>query len=134
MLTYGAGEVEEREVLHPIVVVYQFCVVGSIRLEVEEFAQLLFDTLLVVAQGLFVEQVALLRFARGVANHTGSTPDQGQRFVAAALEMSQHHHAAQVAYVERIGRGVETQVGGNHFLFKEFFCTRHHGVYHSAPF
>ena len=68
--------------------------IGSIRVEVEKFAQLFFDTFLIVAQGVFVQKVTFLRFSRRVAYHAGCTAQQRYGFVTAPLEMSQHHNAA----------------------------------------
>ena len=64
-----ADEIQEGDSLHPVVVVHQHRRVGSVRFEIEQLGELFLDRLLVVAEGLFVEQVALLRFAAGVADH-----------------------------------------------------------------
>ena len=92
-----AGEIEEGEVLHPVVVIDQFCGVGRITVEVEEARELLAYAGDVVTQRGFVEQVALLALARGVADHAGGSAQQGDGLVAATLQVAQHHHAAQVA-------------------------------------
>ena len=55
-----AGEVEEREILHPVVVVHHLGGIGTFGLEVEELSHLSLDALLVVTQCLVVQQVALL--------------------------------------------------------------------------
>ena len=73
VLTHVADEIEERELLHPVVVVYQLGTVGRVAFEVEELSQLRLDALLVVAKGCLVEQVALYRLARWVANHPRCT-------------------------------------------------------------
>ena len=91
--------------------------VGSIGVKVQELAQLLLDALLIVAQSRFVEQIALLRLARRVTDHTRSATDQRQRLVAATLEMTQNHHTAQVSDVQRIGCRVDTQISRYHFSF-----------------
>ena len=113
-----AGEVEEREVLHPVVIVHQLGMVGSVAVEIQESGQLLFDAGHVVAQRFFVEQVAFLAFTRRVAYHSGGASDKGQRLVPATLEMLEHHHAAKMAYVQGVRRGVDAQVGGDLFFFK----------------
>ena len=129
-----ADEVQEGEVLHPVVVVDHACGVGGVRVEVEQLGQLPLDGLLVVAQRLLVEQVALLRLARGVANHARGAAHEGQRTVAAQLEVLENHHAHQVADVQRVGRGVDAQVGRRHLFFELFLCAGHDGVNHAAPF
>ena len=60
MLTHLTGEVQEGKVLHPVVVVDHNSSVGIFRLEVEELRNLFLDALLIVTQGLIVEQVTLL--------------------------------------------------------------------------
>lgn len=47
-----ADEIEEREFLHPVVVVDQRGGVRGVGVEVEQFGQLAFDRLLIVTQGL----------------------------------------------------------------------------------
>ena len=129
-----ADEIEEREFLHPVVVVDQRGGVRGVGVEVEQFGQLAFDRLLIVTQGLFVEQVALLRFARGVADHARRTAHEGQRTVAAHLEVLEDHHAHQVADMQRVGRGVDAQVSRRLFFFELFLCSGHDRVDHAAPF
>ena len=63
VLAHLTGKVQEGEVLHPVVVVDHEGGVSILRLKVQEFSHLLLDALLVVAQGLVVEQVALLGLA-----------------------------------------------------------------------
>ena len=53
-----ADKLEERVIFHPIVVVDQFGCIGCIRFEIDKVAQLTFDSLLVMTQGLFVEKIA----------------------------------------------------------------------------
>ena len=94
VLAHLAGEVEEGEVLHPVVVVHHFGGIRLLRLEVEELGHLLFDALLVVAQGFFVEQVTFLALARRVANHACCAAHEDDGLVAAALQVAEHHYAA----------------------------------------
>ena len=129
-----ADEVEERELLHPVVVVHQTGGVRRIGVEVEQLGQLPLDGLLVVAQRRLVEQVALLRLARRVADHARRAPYECQRAVSAHLEVLEDHYAHQVADVQRIGRGIDAQVGRRHLLFELFLCSGHDRVDHAAPF
>ena len=128
-----ACEVEEGEVLHPVVVVDELGGIGRIAVEVEEARQLLADAGHVVAQRGLVQQVALLALAAGVANHAGGAAQQGDGLVAAALQMAQHHDATEVADMETVGSGVDAHVGRHLFFLKEFFGARHHLVDHAAP-
>ena len=133
MLSYLTGEVEEADVLHPVVVVHEFGSVGSIALEIEEAAKLFFDSLLVMTQCGFVEKVALGRFAGGVADHTGGAAHEGDGFMTATLEMTQHHHSAEMADMEAVGGGVDTEVSGSHLFLKLLVGAGHHGVDHATP-
>ena len=53
--------------------------------------------------------------------------------MSAALQMTQHHDAAEVTNMQRVGGGVGTQVGRHHLLLQEFFCAWHDLCQHSAP-
>ena len=128
-----ADEVKEREVLHPIVVVDELCVVGSIALEIEELGQLLADALLVVTQHRLINQYTLLRLARRIANHTRGSTNQSVRLVSATLEVTKHHHTHQVADVQRVGGGVNTKVSRGHLLLELLFSAGHHILDHAAP-
>ena len=127
-------EIEERELLHPVVVVDHLCGIRGVRLEIEQFGQLAFDRILIVAEGLLVEQVALLRLARGVADHARGTADERQRTVAAHLEMLEDHHTYQMADMQRVGRGVDAQISRRHLFFELFLCAGHDRVDRAAPF
>ena len=128
-----ACEIQEGISLHPVIVVDQLGSVGRVALEIEEAGQLCFDAAHVVSQRFLVEEVSLGTFARGVAYHAGCAADQGQRFVAGALKVAEHHDAAQVADVQRVGCGVNSHVGSSHALGEHFLCAGHHLVEHAAP-
>ena len=128
-----AGEIEEGIILHPIVVVDQFRRVGCIGMEVEETLQLALDALLVVAEGGFVEQVTLCRLAAGVANHTRCAADEGDRLMPTALQMAQHHDAAQVPDMEAVRRRVYAHIRGGYFFHQLFFRAGHDVLEHAAP-
>ena len=128
-----AGEVEEGEVLHPVVVVHEFGRVGRVGVEVEEVRKLLLDTFHVVAEHIFGEEVALGTLARGVANHARGAAHEGEGLVARALEVAEHHHGAEVSDMEGIGGGVDAHVSGNHLLAQQLFSAGHHLVEHTAP-
>ena len=95
-----ACKVEELEVFHPVVVVHEFGAVRGVAFKVEEMCELFFYAAYVVCKRFLVEQVAFLAFSRGVANHSRSSSHEGYGFVAGALQVAQHHDAAQVAYME----------------------------------
>ena len=134
VLTHFTCKVEEGEVLHPVVVVDHLGSILFLRLEVEELGHLGLDTFLVVAQGFVVQEVAFLRLAAGVANHASCSAHEDDGLVATTLQVAQHHDAAEVSYVEGIGRGIGAEVGCHHLLLQEFFRTRHDLCEHASPF
>ena len=77
---------------------------------------MLADTLYVMTQGLLGQQVALRALTARVADHTGRTTHQRDGFMAAGLEMTQHHDAAQVTDMQTVRRRVDTYVRRRHFL------------------
>ena len=129
-----ADEIQEGDSLHPVVVVHQHRRVGSVRFEIEQLGELFLDRLLVVAEGLFIEQVALLRFAAGVADHARRAAHQSDRTVSAHLEVLEDHYTHQVSDVQRIRRRVDAHVSCRHLFLKLFLCARHDRVNHTAPF
>ena len=133
VLTYVAGESQEGEILHPIVVVDQFGAVGSIALEVEEVRQLSLDASNVMCERLLIEQVALLALAAGVTDHASGATDEGEGLVTAALKVTQHHDTAEVTDVQTVSRRVNPHVGRNLFFLEEFLGARHHLMDHTAP-
>ena len=54
--------------------------------------------------------------------------------MAAALQVAQHHDAAQVADVQGVGCGVGAEVGGYHLFLEEFLGAGHHLCQHPTPF
>ena len=134
MLSHHAGEVQEGEFLHPVIVVDHLRLVGSVCVEVQELGHLGLDGLLVVVKCIRVQQVSLLAFARGVTYHARGSTYQDEGLMAAALQVAQHHDATKVAYVERVCRGVSAQIGGDHLFFQQFFGARHDLGQHAAPF
>ena len=129
-----AGEVDEGVVLHPVVVVHQLGLVGSVALEIQEAGELGLDALHVVGQGGFVQQVALGALHGRVADHAGGAAHQGERLVAAGLEVLQDHDAHQVADMQAVARGVDAHIGRHRTLFQFFFRARGDVVDHPAPF
>ena len=94
MLTHLACEIEEGEILHPVVVVHHLGLVGGVGVEIKKLCHLSLDALLIVIESLVVEQVALLTFARRVTNHTCCASHKDNRLVTATLQMSEHHDTA----------------------------------------
>ena len=134
VLSDVAHEVEELIVLHPVVVVDQLGLVGLRTVEVEELADLLLDGLLVVIERVLVEEVALLALARRIADHTRGTADEQIRLMSAALQVTQHHDAAKVSDMQRVGSRVGTQICRNEMSIEILFSARHDLGEHAAPF
>jgi hypothetical protein len=133
MLTHVADKAEERKLLHPVVVIYQFSLVWCVGFKIEQFHQLGFQTFLVVTQGGFVEQVAFFRFSRRITDHTGSTTNQHNGFVPALLKMLQHHYTNKMANMKGVGSRINAHVGRYHFFLQYLFGTGHNGMHHTAP-
>ena len=53
--------------------------------------------------------------------------------MSASLEVAEHHHSAEMAYVQAVGRGVYAKIGCGHLFFQLIFCARHDAVDHAAP-
>ena len=133
MLAHVADEVEEEVVLHPVVVVAYLGAVDGV-VEVEEALKLVLDALHVVLYLLDSEELALLRLEGGVANHAGGAAHDGQGLVARHLQVLEKHDADEVTYVERVGGGVDADVGGGDFFAELFLGAGHDVVNHAAPF
>ena len=91
-----ANEVEESIALHPIVVVHQHSRIGGIAVEIKKLGKLSLDALLIVAQGVLVDEHTFLALHRRVANHARGAADKGDWAVARTLQVAKHHHAHQV--------------------------------------
>ena len=105
-----ADELQKRELLHPVVVVDQLGRVGFVGRRSRPAARAAcWIRLLIAAQRLLVEQVALERLAGRVANHARRSADQKDRLMAATLEMLQDHHADQMPDMQRVGRRIDAR-------------------------
>ena len=60
MLANIADKFEEGEVLHPVVVIDHLGSIGGIAVEIKEFGKLTLDTFLIMAQSLFIKELAFL--------------------------------------------------------------------------
>jgi hypothetical protein len=61
MFAYIAEEMQEREVLGPVIIIDHFGGIGA-GAEVEEFFELFLNTVLVITQGVFIEKVSFFGF------------------------------------------------------------------------
>ena len=50
------------------------------------------------------------------------------------LEVAQHHHTNQVAYVKRIGSGIYSQICTCELFLQLLLCSRRHVLNHATPF
>ena len=94
---------------------------------------MLFYAVYVVGECLLVEQIAFLALARGVAYHAGGPADERNGLVPGLLQVAEHHNAAQVAYMQGVGRGVDAQVCRYLFFLEKFFSAGHNLVEHTPP-
>ena len=84
-------------------------------------------------QGVHVEQLALGRLERGVADHAGGSAHEGKGLVARPLKVHEHHDLHEVAHAERIRGGVKADVGLLRAGIQKFFSARHAVVQHAPP-
>ena len=86
-----------------------------------------------MAEGLHVQELPFLALHGGVADHAGGAAHECDGLVAGALQVLEHHHAHEVAYVEAVGCGVDAQVGRGHAFLEFFVGAGHVLVNHAAP-
>ena len=85
-------------------------------------------------EGFLVEELALLRLHRRVTDHASSAADQGDRLVAALLEVLEDHYADKVTDVQGVGCRVDTDISRLRAFHEFFFSSRHDILYHASPF
>ena len=85
---------------------------GATGAEVEESLELSLNRADVVAEGLDVEQIALVGAPARVTHHAGRSADQHQRSMAVVLEAAQGQDAHEVADVEAVGGGIDAVIQG----------------------
>ena len=61
MLTDIADKIQERIILHPVVIVYQLGSIRRVRIEIQKLGQLLLNAILVMTKRRFIEQVTFRR-------------------------------------------------------------------------
>ena len=116
----GHGEVladvaqvlDQRQLAQPVEVVREHGL-GGTRREVEEPLQLRADRGHVALDRRRVEQVPLGRAPRWIADHPGPATDERHRPSTEPLEADQPEDRHEVADVQRLPRGVESDVGGD---------------------
>ena len=133
VLSDVADEVQESVVLHPVVVVHELGPVRCIGLEIKELGKLLLDAFHIVVEGGLIEEIALLGFSGRVSDHSGSSAHEGNRLVSAFLEMLEYHNADHMAYVKRIGRGINAHVCCRRTFHKLLLSARHDVLDHAPP-
>ena len=131
MLAHVPDKIKKGKTLEPVVVVYHFGLVSPA--EIQKFGQLFFYGILVVAEHLLRQQVALAGFPGRVAHHARGAPHQGKWLVPATLKVHQRHDLHEVADVKGIGRRVKAYIPGRGPLFQQVFGARHHIVHHAPP-
>ena len=82
------------------------------------------------------DTAALMQCLRQCAKAGGKSPAAAAAPapVAAHLEMFENHHSHQMSDMQRVGRGVDAQIGRRHLFFELFLCAGHDRVDHAAPF
>ena len=103
-----AQEIEGAHRCGPVGVVDQARRVRTV--EIENPLELLLHTRHVVRERLAIEQVPLFAASTWVTDHASGSAGQHHRAMSGQLETAQHHLAEQVAGVQRVGRGIESDV------------------------
>ena len=99
MLAHVADKVEEKVVLHPVIVVHYLSPVDRV-VEIEEARELLTNAVDIVLHLFNRQELTLCSFEGGVANHSGSTAHQSQGLMSSHLEMLEQHDADQMPDME----------------------------------
>ena len=86
MLTHIAYEIEEKVILHPVVVVEDFSAVHGV-VEIEETLELLFDAGNVMFDFISGQQFAFGSLEGGVADHACGAAHNSEGFVSCHLQM-----------------------------------------------
>ena len=61
MLTDITDKIQERIILHPVVIVYQLGSIRCVRIEIQKLGQLLLNAILIMTKRCFIEQVTFCR-------------------------------------------------------------------------
>ena len=133
MLSYISDKLQEREVLHPIIIVHKQSGIRLAGIKIQKLCQLGLNSLLVMPQSLLIQEFALLTLHRRVANHTGCSAHKRNRLMPAGLKMLKHHNTHQVTYMQRIRSRVNPHISRCALLHKLLLRPRHNSVDHTSP-
>ena len=117
MLPYISDKTEERVFFHPVIIIYHYCPVFFIWLEIEKFRKLLLNSFLIFSQGCFIEQVPLFRFSWWVSNHPCCSAYKSYRCMSAPLKMHEQHNLHHMTYMQWICSRIESDISACSFLF-----------------
>ena len=134
MFANVTDKIKESEVLHPIVIIEHRSGIGGSGIKVNKTRQLRLNACHIGLNGFLVEQIAFLRLAAGVANHTRGATNNENRFVPCQLEMLHHHDRHEMPHVKGICRRVNAHVEGRLPFLQKFFSSRHDILEHASPF
>ena len=118
-------EVDIVQVQQPVSIVHHL---GLALTELNEPLHLLFEAGTVVVDGLLGHHAAHIGPARGVTDHGRAAANQGNGLIARHLQPLHKTQGHKMAYMERIRRGVETNVEGGLAVihhFPNFFLVGH---------
>ncbi len=111
MLAGVAQELHQPDVAQPVGVVEESGRVGSF--ERQEPRELSADALGVAVDLRELHDRPFGALSARIADHAGAAAHQGDGGMPVPLQPGQPHHRDQVADVQRIGRGIEADVGGD---------------------
>ena len=119
MLADVAQEIEQGDVVRPVSVVQQACRV-FLGLKIKQLLQLLLYAGDVGGEHFVGEQVALSRFAAGIADGAGGAAGEWDGDVAEILKPAQRNKGNQVAHVQAVSGWVKTAVKNGRTLVQAF--------------
>ena len=112
-----AQEIYVVQIKEPVAVVHHD---GGI-IEIKEPAELRFKACYVMCQIFVREHLAHIGITRRIADFTGPAAYEGDRSVTRALHMSHDHDLYEMTDVERIRRGVKTNLERHRLAIEQLF-------------
>src|SRR5690606_37639147 len=90
--TYIAHKPDNRELLHPVVVVNQYRSIFFLSIKVKKTGKHSFNSFHIFVQRFLIKQVSFVTLTRRVTYHTCSTPHKRNRLVPAFVQVYQYNN------------------------------------------
>src|SRR6478735_12509452 len=125
MFPYFPNKIQKMNFPEPVEIIYHLRPVGNVLTEIKIFFQLFPDSLQIMVQGGFIQQISFLTFTTGVADHSCSPSDQRNWLMPCLLQMDQQQDGYQTSDMQTVCCRVKSDISGGHFPGKLFFGTGH---------